>query len=866
MPVTDTDLGEPWGKLQDGARHHLLHHCADVAACFELLVRLPVVRARLERAAARKLTETDLSRLAVLAFLHDCGKLHPGFQAKGWPQGIWHAALRGHLREGASIFMARDRPFQGRMAEHLCLGELLDWGVGPDLLLAVLAHHGRPFALDMSGAARDWQPVAASGYDPLAAGAQMGACLRRWFAPAFASSGQPPLPDAPDFQHLLCGLLSLADWLGSDARLFAFQARLDPDYIETARARAGTMLSGVGLVTEPWRAAMPAPDRIFTALSRHGAPRPAQAALSDWPLDDPLVILEAETGSGKTEAALWRFARLFAAGQVDSLYFALPTRAAAKQIHGRVDAAMRRLFGDGAPQAVLAVPGYLAAGTATGRALPEFKVLWDDDPGEQAAIARWAAESGRRYLAAPIAIGTVDQVMLAALQVKHAHLRGAALSRSLLVIDEVHASDPYMSAIQSLLLDIHLGRGGHALLMSATLGASARSRWLGGARTRPPPFAQAADTPYPALWGRHRQTPHAVEGDGRAKSVAMTLAPSWEADQAAEIALDAARHGARVLVIRNTVAAAVATLEAVIAADGRDLLWQVEGGPALHHSRFAPEDRELLDTAVETALSPNSDIRPAGGAIVIGTQTLEQSLDICADMLVTDLCPADVLLQRIGRLHRHALVRPAGFEAPRCAVLSPAGGLAHLVAPAFENGLGSFRDGGGVYRNLHACELTCRLVLDHPLWVIPRMNRLLVESATHDERLEALSDELGPAWAAYWNTQYGRDLADTAGAGHVALRVTDPFSEIGLFPDQDEKIRTRLGAEGASIRFADPVPGPFGRMIGGITLPAHWSKGIVADEPVRPAPAGDGTLRFEAGGRPFLYGRLGVKRNSYENY
>lgn len=859
MLESEAEHRDSWGKFEDGNRHHLAHHCADVAACFELLVRLPVVRARLERAAARKLTEIDLSRLAVLAFLHDCGKLHPGFQAKGWPAGLWPAALRGHLREGAAVFMARDPPFQGRMAEHLCLADLQAWGVGPDLLLAILAHHGRPFPLNISGAARDWRAEAATGYDPLAASAQMGACLRRWFAPAFAGDGQP-LPEAPDFQHLLCGLLSLADWLGSDARLFAFQADLDPDYIETARAHARTMLSGVGLVTEPWRMAMPAPDGVFTALSRHRSPRPAQAALSGWPLDDPLVILEAETGSGKTEAALWRFAQLFAAGLVDSLYFALPTRAAAKQIHGRVDDAMQRLFGDGAPEAVLAVPSYLAAGTARGQALPDFKVLWDDDPGEQANLARWAAESGRRYLAAPIAIGTVDQAMLAALQVKHAHLRGAALSRSLLVIDEVHASDPYMSAIQSLLLDIHLGRGGHALLMSATLGASARSRWLGGARRRPPPFAQAADTPYPAVWGIRDRTPHAVDSDGRAKAVAMTLAPSWEAAQAAEIALDAARRGARVLVIRNTVAAAVETREAVNAAGGQDLLWQVAGGPALHHSRFAPEDRELLDTAVETALSPRSDTRPTGGTIVIGTQTLEQSLDICADMLVTDLCPADVLLQRIGRLHRHALPRPEGFGTPRCIVLSPTGGLAHLVAPAFENGLGSFRDGGGVYRNLHACELTRRLVIDHPVWTIPRMNRLLVESATHDERIEALSDELGPAWAAYWNTQYGRTLAEIAGAGHLALCVTKPFSETDLFPDQDEKIRTRLGAEGASIRFAEQVPGPFGRMISGITLPAHWSKGIVADEPVRPEPTGDGTLRFEAGGRTFLYDRQGLAR------
>ena len=71
-------------------------------------------------------------------------------------------------------------------------------------------------------------------------------------------------------------------------------------------------------------------------------------------------------------------------------------------------------------------------------------------------------------------------------------------------------------------------------------------------------------------------------------------------------------------------------------------------GPALHHGRFAPEDRKLLGQAGEAALSPHE--RKPGGVIVIGTQTLEQSLDIDADFLLIDLCPVDVLLQRSDRL------------------------------------------------------------------------------------------------------------------------------------------------------------------------------------------------------------------------
>src|SRR5690606_432933 len=100
---------------------------------------------------------------------------------------------------------------------------------------------------------------------------------------------------------------------------------------------------------------------------------------------------------------------------------------------------------------------YFLAGTSTGRPLPGYQVLWDDDKQNtpERIARRWAAENSKRYLAAEIAVGTVDQAMLASLPVKHAHLRGGCLSRSLLVIDEVHASDRYMTEVQLGLLDAH---------------------------------------------------------------------------------------------------------------------------------------------------------------------------------------------------------------------------------------------------------------------------------------------------------------------------------------------------------------------------------------------------------------------------
>ena len=846
----------PWGKFEDGESHHLAHHCADVAACFEAITILPVLRARLEKAAGKSLSTTQIARLAVLTFLHDCGKLHPGFQAKGWPKGIWTERFHGHVAEGAAIFT--DRALQ-QIAQNLHLESLEKWGVGKDLLFAVLAHHGHPVETSPQ-ASRQWRALPDYGYNPLSASAEMGAMVRRWFPDAFADDVEK-LPEKPDFEHLLSGLVSLADWLGSTRHIFRFARELDPDYAARAREKACQGVADIGLNVCRWRKSVSG-RTDFATLTGGRKPRPQQRLVRKFPLDDPLLILEAETGSGKTEAALWRFVLLFEAQKVDSLYFALPTRAAAIQIHKRVNRAIERVFGPGAPEAVLAVPGYLKAGEVEGRKLPAWAVKWDDDGGanERMILARWAAESTKRALAAPIAIGTVDQAMLAALQVKHAHLRAGALSRSLLVIDEVHASDRYMIEVQTHLLRMHLGRGGHAMLMSATLGSVARTKWLKDPTL--PTFEAAVAAPYPAVWGRAATVQQHSDHRAPNKTVSMTLIRTMAADNAAALAVDAARSGARVLVVRNTVDAAVAVFRAVQDEGAGDFLLQVKGGPALHHGRFAPEDRRLLDAEVEKTLSPER--ADAAGRIVIGTQTLEQSLDIDADFLLTDLCPMDVLLQRIGRLHRHPRRRPAGFEQARCSVFVPEEGLGALIEPPrFINGLGAWKTRHGlegIYRDVSGLELTRRLIVERGIWKIPAMNRFLVESATHPERVESLHREVGRAWAEYWTAVSGKDVADAGAARMVAVPTDMHFADL-QFPGNEETIRTRLGAKGALINFAAPVEGPFGNDISSVTLPGRWSDGFDSTEPVEPE-AADGVVIINTGKRTFEYSRLGLHEAS----
>lgn len=848
-----------WGKTaggeRDGRIHPLAHHCMDVAAVFHRMAELPIIRNRLETAAGTRLSALQIHRLSALVFLHDIGKLHPGFQAKGWPRELRHGPPRSHTREAwsfAKLALERtEHPF------HKTMQEVLSWGDAAcvsHLVAAVIAHHGRPVDPPQDPTLRgDWDVKWGAGYEWRIEARIMDASLRRWFARAFDEKADEPLPDSPVFQHLFAGLVALADWIGSDnCRLFKFVEQYDPAYDEIAHRHAADALMAIGF--DPGlqidRAATD-----FEKLTTFPAPNPAQSVVGAVGPEARLLILEAETGSGKTEAALWRYVQLFAAGRVSGLYFAVPTRAAARQLHGRVASAMERTFGDSIPEAVLAIPGMLRAGEHDGQRLPDWNVRWDDD--SDANPRRWAAEHATRFLAATVAVGTVDQAMLAGLMVKHAHMRGSALSRSLLVVDEVHASDAYMTVVLNRLLRGHLDVGGYAMLMSATLGARARTAWVGDAL---PEFQAAREAPFPAVWIKGEGNPRVPATAGRPRTVYLESVDTMEPAEAAASAISAAERGARVLVIRNTVTAAVETWRAVQQRGRDSLLMRAGDGPALHHGRFAADDRELLDRSVETALAADPK-RKQQGCIVIGTQTLEQSLDIDADFLVTDLCPIDVLLQRIGRLHRHALPRPADFVSARVIVLSPEGGLDRFAEHPFqfENGLGAWEANGefnGIYVDLAALELTRRLIVDHTRWRIPDMNRSLVESATHPDRIKLLIKEKGEEWDHYDRKVGGSKLAAGMIAKLNTLERDEDFCDL-RFPDADERIMTRLGEEGVVLSLDPPPPGPFGFPVTRITIPARWSGGLGKEYPVRVERDKEALFLF-VGERYFTYSREGL--------
>jgi len=870
-----------WAKLQRAADatgeagpvvawHSLPAHSADVAACLRRLLDQPIVARRLALLAEREeLDGRTKDRLAAFAFLHDLGKANTGFQAR------WDSCVRGHGHIGplAALVDGTD----AGLTEHLCaalpLERMRDWcdgddGVFTNALWAVFAHHGAPPDLLEGDTGRSrslWKPDGV--YDPFRALDALGRTQTGALPGAFAEEG-PPLPRSPRFWHAIAGFVMLADWLGSDRSAFPHRnGENDEGRYACACKTALGLLRDVGLDAAGLRGGM-ADARHFAAVSPPGfEAREAQYAAME--AEGPIVVLEAETGSVKTEAALWRFARLFAEGRVDGLYFALPTRAAATALFERVRAAVARLFPapDNRPAVVLAVPGDIRADAATGRRLlPNFDVLWDDgEDGGDPHRARWAAEHPKRFLAATVAVGTVDQALLGAIKARHAHMRAAALLRSLLVVDEVHASDRYMEALLRNLLALHTASGGEAMLLSATLGAAARTRLLDPTRigaTDPPSLDDARAHPYPVVTSggpRCIGATRAVTAAGPEKTVRMQPAVIQDDPGAiADLAGAAAARGAKVLVVRNTVADAVATVRALHeAAPDAPWLFRCRDVATLHHGRFAPDDRRLLDDAVEATLGRK---RTKGGLVLVGTQTLEQSLDIDADLLITDLCPADVLLQRLGRLHRHDRDRPDRFATPTAHVLVPKAGK--TPDDFRRHGMGG---DNSPYPDKLVLLATWRLLDRDRDWRLPAMNRRLVEGATHLEALKVLAGEMDdPAWRAEITRVTGKDAALLTHAWQALLPWAKPLHDVRF--QRDEPAATRLGARDLAVTFAEPPLGPFGQVVTRLAIPVHLWRGRDGDAPPRDAPipaadvdrTADGFL-FRLGERHFHYGPLGLE-------
>jgi CRISPR-associated endonuclease/helicase Cas3 len=581
--------------------------------------------------------------MALLLFviaLHDLGKYTPAFQAKlDWARRL--LPLHGFDINPPATARHHGKAGLGFIRDALC-----EIGIAPSpalkLARAVAAHHGE-FPKDAL-LTRDLMSSRERGKEPRWNDARRQAIesLQSLFKIEHAS--------VPAFDHSdtirLAGLTSVADWIGSMEQVFVYEP--PPPSLESywpvALERAERALQHVGI-----RPYVTAPARSFIELFPAYRPWPLHVAVESLAasLSGPsLTIIEAPMGEGKTEAAL------LLANSADSrlgqqgVYIGLPTKATANQMFGRV----RRFLDRIRPLQ----PSTLALAHGDAEFVAEFRSLiavYDDNVRDGGVAAEEWFISKKRTLLAEHAVGTIDQALLGVLRTRHGFVRLYGLAGKTVVLDEVHAYDTFTSRILDELVEWLGALGTTVVLLSATL-PRARRRALLAAYARglgsPSSLSAPPEVCYPRISTMTCDGCIALTIPQRGSSIAVQI-ERVDADipRLAETVVNELHDGGCVGWICNTVDRAQKAFAAVARIAPEMPL-------VLLHARMLPEERQARERQIETLLGPEDrgTQRPER-CLVIGTQVLEQSLDVDFDLLISDLAPIDLLLQRAGRLHRH---------------------------------------------------------------------------------------------------------------------------------------------------------------------------------------------------------------------
>lgn len=647
-------LSDCWAKTDQSGRPALTvrDHCLNVGAvALQLIQRLPVPISRI-------LPNGTVTLVAA----HDIGKITPGFLSKCTH---WKSPDQTY---GSSGVTDHAKVSQWFLAS---LPDLKDSkGISDDWVLAAGGHHGRYQSARALLPSLVMREIASSDW-PRALRLQLLSDLIAEFG---------PLPDerlslsSGDIHsaarvHLLTGLTTFCDWIGSDELSFPLGNEFPPEdqaAFEASVASAAYALDSVGIHRRDVVSGMSFPDLFGHGPGTGMTPRPLQEALIAAVDSAGLYIVEAPMGMGKTEAALAAAYRRWTTPDAErGLYFALPTQLTSQRIHHRIADFLGNVIDDSTILALVHGNAWVKDDRVL-RVSSTSSELDDPESRLGAATANsWFASTTRRALLAPFGTGTIDQALLSVLPAKHAALRFFALSGKVIVIDEVHSYDPYTSALVDRLVSWTLKAGCTVIILSATLTAKRRTELAtaAGAKESDGPEGYPLITKVITGSGAVTHIPVSEENterlDVRLEHPCVTD-PAW-----AELATQSADNGACVLIIRNTVALAQETyrgLKAMRNGDRYDI--------GLLHSRFPQWQRDQQEERWTNLLGKTGALRPHG-CILVATQVVEQSVDIDADLLITDMAPTDLLLQRIGRLHRHNRQRPNGFTNPRCVILHP---------------------------------------------------------------------------------------------------------------------------------------------------------------------------------------------------
>ena len=611
-----------------------------------------------------------------LGAIHDIGKATPAFQIK---QGYFNTPdLDARLIEKleadgyhdiSNLLLASISSSPHALAsQHL----LSSYGVGEDIASIIGAHHGKP--VDDNRIVTE-QASYASNYfqheDPShPVGKQWREAQEMIFHKALQSGGFNQVEDLPEIpqpaQVILAGLVIMADWIASNERFFPLLP-IDIDEVVNSedRLQKGWETWKKTDIWQPQR--LQSVERLYQDRFNF-KPRNVQAELSraiDVTDEPGIIILEAPMGIGKTEAAFIAVEQLAQKTGRSGMFFGLPTQATSNGIFPRVHSWLEKVRTE--------VGDNVSIRLAHGKSAlnPQFTDLAkhinvDSEQDGSVVINDWFA--GRKTSALDdFVVGTVDHFLLIALKQKHLALRHLGFSKKVVVIDEVHAYDAYMNQYLLKALRWMAVYGVPVVILSATLPSERRHEMVRaylrgkGARDRMirERLTELPTSAYPLItYTDGVDVRQVVEFAEERKKIVQIRRSDTES--VLEL-LDNWMQGNGVFgIIVNTVKRAQELASACVERYGHS---HVE----LLHSRFIDTDRVRKEESLLSMIGKGAD-RPEK-KIIIGTQVMEQSLDIDLDVLVTDLAPMDLIIQRIGRLHRHNILRPKAHKEAVCYVL-----------------------------------------------------------------------------------------------------------------------------------------------------------------------------------------------------
>lgn len=744
-----------WAKAGRGegsgvSYHPLVCHLLDVGAVTEAMwdgVLSPWARTRI--ASALELEEQDARAWVVFcAALHDLGKCCPPFQHQH--EVAWERVANAGL----------SYPESAKWVPHgtvstVVLSRLLPEMFGvPDevaqtISTAIGGHHGS-FPTDQdedniskSDRGRGRWPELRVALVELVAG-----CF------SLPRSAVPRTID-PAAAMWWAGLTSVADWIGSNEQFFPYAVEIAGEqtslnhetYLERARKQASYALLRMG-----WTGWTAKSERLTFFQLFGFEPNPMQQAAieSAGSIDSPgLTLIEASTGSGKTEAAQWVADRCALELGLAGCYIALPTQATSNQMFGRFRQFLEKRY----PEQVVNLQ-LLHGAASLSTELDELKqrgdvlldvknVFGDDELGSPAGVvaAEWFTYR-KRGLLAPFGVGTVDQALLGVLQIKHVFVRLFGLAHKTIIIDEVHAYDTYMSTLLERLLHWLAALESPVVLLSATLPEARRQALCRAyARGLGDTAADAPAASYPRITEVRTGEVHAVSIPVKTADEPIRLHWVEDGNALAGRLHNSLRNGGCVAVICNTVGRAQDMYGLL-----RDYFENREE-PSwveidLLHARFPFEERDRRERAALARFAKpdprTGDAHRPFRAILVSTQIIEQSLDLDFDLMATDLAPADLVLQRAGRLQRHVRPRPRGLEERPLWIVAP---------QVSDEGIPNFDRGSARVYDAHVLLRSWLALRGFDSIEIPASVQDLIE-AVYDDRPcpEALSEAVRAIW------------------------------------------------------------------------------------------------------------------------